>query len=76
VILTADHGGQAKEHGTREACDMTIPWIAAGPRVTHKGVLTRPVRTVDTALTVLSLLGLPAPADVAGKAVAEALGTQ
>lgn len=76
VILTADHGGQAKEHGTREACDMTIPWIAAGPRIQHKGVLTRPVRTVDTALTVLSLLGLPAPANVAGKTVNEALGLQ
>ncbi len=76
VILTADHGGQLKTHGTRDRIDMTIPWIIAGPRVVPRGALTRPVRTVDTAPTVLSLLGLPPPANATGKLVSEAFEAQ
>lgn len=76
VILTADHGGQLKTHGTRDSCDMTIPWIIAGPRVRHRGALTRPVHTVDTAITALSLLGVPAPSGATGKLVDEAFGIQ
>jgi predicted AlkP superfamily pyrophosphatase or phosphodiesterase len=76
VILTADHGGQLKTHGTRDKIDMTIPWIIAGPRVVHRGPLSRPVRTLDTALTVLSLLGVAAPANATGKAVTEPFEAQ
>jgi predicted AlkP superfamily pyrophosphatase or phosphodiesterase len=74
VVLTADHGGQLKDHGSRDKVDMTIPWIIAGPRVARAGQLTQPVRTVDTALTVLSLLGVPAPPNVTGKLVSEPFG--
>jgi predicted AlkP superfamily pyrophosphatase or phosphodiesterase len=76
VILTADHGGQLKNHGTKDKLDMTIPWIIAGPRIAHHGLLTRPVRTLDTALTVLSLLGLPSPVNATGKLVSEAFEAQ
>jgi predicted AlkP superfamily pyrophosphatase or phosphodiesterase len=76
VILTADHGGQHKSHGTNDSIDMTIPWIIAGPRVAHHGPLTRAVRTVDTALTVLSLLSVPAPVGATGKLVSEAFEAQ
>jgi arylsulfatase A-like enzyme len=76
VILTADHGGQLKNHGSKESCDMTIPWIVAGPRVLHHGVLSRPVRTVDTAITALGVLGVAAPANAAGKLVSEAFEAQ
>lgn len=72
IVITADHGGRQKGHGTREALDMTIPWIIAGPRVTHVGSLKRLVRTVDTAPTVLSVLGLPPPPNCTGKVVSEA----
>ena len=50
---------------------MTIPWIIAGPRVVHRGLLTRPVRIVDTAATVLGLLGLPPPRDAVGRMISE-----
>jgi predicted AlkP superfamily pyrophosphatase or phosphodiesterase len=72
VILTADHGGQHKNHGTRDTVDTTIPWIIAGPRVVRRGPLARTVRTVDTAPTVLSLLGVPGPANATGRLVSEA----
>jgi hypothetical protein len=76
VILTADHGGHRKDHGTWDGGDMTIPWIIVGPRVAQRGPLTRPVRTVDTAVTALSLLGIPAPANASGKLVSEAFEAQ
>lgn len=72
VIVTADHGGQIRSHGTKDRLDMTIPWIIAGPRVVRRGVLSRPVRTVDTAATILGLLGIAPPTGVTGKLVSEA----
>ena len=71
VILTADHGGQATVHGTRQRLDMTIPWIIAGPRVVRRGPLTRPVRTIDTAVTILHLLGIKPPSNATGSVVLE-----
>ena len=71
VILTADHGGQETVHGTRQRLDMTIPWIIAGPRIVRRGLLTRPVRTIDTAATILHLLSIEAPGNVTGSAVLE-----
>jgi predicted AlkP superfamily pyrophosphatase or phosphodiesterase len=76
IIVTADHGGQLKTHGTKDKVDMTIPWIIAGPRVVRRGALTRAVRTVDTAATILSLLGVPIPAAASGKPVSEAFEAQ
>jgi arylsulfatase A-like enzyme len=71
VILTADHGGQETVHGTRQRLDMTIPWIIAGPRIIRRGLLTRPVRTIDTAATILHLLAIEAPGNVTGSVVVE-----
>lgn len=72
VILTADHGGRLKNHGSKDPYDMTIPWIVAGPRVVHPGLLSQPVHTLDTTPTALKLLGVACPANVTGKPVSEA----
>ena len=71
LIVTADHGGQLKNHGSKDRIDMTIPWIVTGPRVVKRGALSGAVRTVDTAVTALGLLGIPAPPNAAGKFVSE-----
>ena len=72
VIVTADHGGHGNGHGTRDPSDVTIPWIAWGQGV-KPGVLEPPaVRTMDTAATVLWLLGIAEPADWTGEAVTRA----
>jgi predicted AlkP superfamily pyrophosphatase or phosphodiesterase len=76
VIVTADHGGQLKSHGSRNRLDMTIPWIIVGPSVVHRGPLSRPVRTVDTAPTVLVLLGITPSPSCAGQLVSEAFEPQ
>lgn len=73
VLLTADHGGHARTHGTASDVDMTIPWIAAGAGVRAAGALAQPIFTCDTAATAMALLGLKVPADWEGTPVAGAL---
>jgi arylsulfatase A-like enzyme len=71
LIVTADHGGHARVHETRASSDMLIPWVAWGSGVA-KGRLRGPVRTEDTAATVLWLLGIPRPAGWEGRPVTAA----
>ena len=58
VLLSADHGGHAKTHGSKSADDMHIPWIAWGKGVKKGFAITVPVTTFDTAATALWLLGV------------------
>jgi predicted AlkP superfamily pyrophosphatase or phosphodiesterase len=75
LIVTADHGGQNKDHGSDDELDVHIPWIAWG-RAVHPGALPPDsVQTVDTASTVLYLLGVDRPAAWAAKPVAPAFMT-
>ena len=59
VILTADHGGSGRTHGSADPRDVTIPWIAWGAGVRTGTVLSGNIRTMDTAATALWLLGVP-----------------
>jgi arylsulfatase A-like enzyme len=74
VIVTADHGGHAYNHGTTDPVDMTIPWILSGPGVAAHALGTR-VNTTDTAATALWVLGLRPGAGATGQPVAEAFTT-
>ncbi len=59
VLVTADHGGHGRTHGTSAAVDVTIPWIAWGRGIRSGGVrLGAGIRTMDTAATALRLLGV------------------
>lgn len=71
VIVTADHGGHGKTHGTLDRVDTTIPWIVWGAGVTRGDTLSG-VRTMDTAATVMWMLGLDAPANWTGRAITAA----
>lgn len=71
LILTADHGGRWRLHGSSAPEDAEIPWIAWGEGI-RRGEIPRPVRTTDTAPTALYLLGLEAPRSWTGRAVREA----
>jgi phosphopentomutase len=68
LIVTADHGGHGTNHGSDDPRDVTIPWISWGQGV-KPGVLTESISTMDTAATVLWLLGVGEPSDWAGQAV-------
>lgn len=73
LVVTADHGGHGTDHGSRDPRDVTIPWIAWGQGVKPGGELqSSTISTMDTASTVLWVLGLPAPADWKGTAVTQA----
>jgi arylsulfatase A-like enzyme len=75
LLVTADHGGHGRTHGSADSLDVTIPWIAWGARVAPGAALGAGIRTIDTAATVLWLLGLEVPADWAGRPVTRAFTT-
>jgi len=72
VIVSADHGGHDKTHGSNSPEDMTIPWIAWGKGVKAGETIQVPVTTYDTAATALWLLGVDIPSDWDGKPVESA----
>jgi hypothetical protein len=73
VIVTADHGGHGRDHGTDAATDTTIPWMAYGQGIRAGHRIAAGVRTMDTAATVLRVLGVPVPASWEGAVLGEAL---
>lgn len=72
IIVTADHGGHGRIHGTDDPRDLTIPWILWTPDIEIGRELTQPIRIYDTAATVLAALGLVIPSDWLGVPVWEA----
>ncbi len=66
VLVTADHGGSGKNHAGNLPENLEIPWIAWGDGV-RAGATPGAVSTLDTAPTLLALLGVPAPAGWAGR---------
>lgn len=73
LIITADHGGHDKTHGSSMPEDMTIPWIASGLGIQPKQLTTN-IQTMDTAATAAYVLDLPIPAEWDGMPVYEAFG--
>jgi predicted AlkP superfamily pyrophosphatase or phosphodiesterase len=72
VILTADHGGHGRDHGSADVRDVTIPWIVWGKGVAEGKRLAAGIRTMDTAATALWLLGVSAPEGGVGQPVEHA----
>lgn len=71
LLVTSDHGGHKRSHGTRLEVDQRIPWYAWGAGV-RRGRVPRSVHTTDTAATALAALGLTLPDDMHGQPVKEA----
>jgi arylsulfatase A-like enzyme len=71
VIVTADHGGRDKTHGSDIAEDTTVPWVAAGGKVPARGEMVGRVNEVDTAATALAVLGLRLPDGCSAQVVQE-----
>jgi phosphopentomutase len=72
VILTADHGGIGKGHGSTSMEEMQIPWIIAGPGIKQNYQLQSSIMTFDTAATIARIFNLAIPQVWTGKAVSEA----
>lgn len=66
VIVTADHGGHGRGHGSDDPQDMTIPMFFLGERFAP-GVALEQVTILDLAPTIASILGVPAAPEWEGK---------
>jgi predicted AlkP superfamily pyrophosphatase or phosphodiesterase len=75
LIVTADHGGHGRNHGSADPRDTTIPWIIWGKGVQAGGALPAGIRTMDTAATALWMLGVDAPEQWIGKPVEAAFAS-
>src|SRR5688572_9693058 len=75
VILTADHGGHGRDHGSSDPRDTTIPWIVWGKGVQVGASLPEGIRTMDTAATALWMLGVAMPTEWVGQPVRSAFST-
>ena len=76
LLVTADHGGHERNHGSADPRDVTIPWIAWGRGVAPGALDSVPIQTMDTAATVLWLLGVASPPDAAATPVTAAFRTR
>jgi len=73
ILVTSDHGGHGKGHGSASMADLEIPWIVNGPGVKEGVELNQPINTYDTAVTIAHLLNVsPHPAWI-GRPVLSAL---
>lgn len=68
VIVTADHGGHDRTHGTELPEDMTIPMIFHGPEFEANKELEN-VTILDIAPTVASVMGVEIPREWEGKSL-------
>ncbi len=73
ILVQSDHGGHDHKHGEAVPEDMTIPWILWGPGVRPGYQLQGAVSILDSAPTLVQLLGMDVPEHWAGKVVREAL---
>ena len=65
LIITADHGGHDRLHGTQMKEDMTIPTIFIGDRF-EPGKQISDVSILDLAPTIADIMGVPIPREWEG----------
>lgn len=68
VIVTADHGGHERRHGTDMPEDMTIPMFFCGKQF-EKGRELSGISILDIAPTIADILEVPRPREWEGKSL-------
>jgi len=71
IILHSDHGGINHHHTKNTPEVMTVPWIAFGPEVRQKHIITNKVTIIDTAPTLAGLMNIPVHHTWQGRAISE-----
>jgi predicted AlkP superfamily pyrophosphatase or phosphodiesterase len=72
LLVTADHGGKGKGHGSATMEEIEIPWIISGPGINSDKEISVGVDTYDTAVTISHIFGLQTPNCWIGRPVLEA----
>ena len=75
-IVTSDHGGHQKIHGTDMPEDLIVPWIISGSGIPSNLKLREPVNIIDTAPTIAALLGIEKPKEWRGRVVGQIFGSR
>ena len=70
VVVTSDHGGHDRIHGTPMPEDMTIPMFFIGPDF-EPGKKLSGVSLLDIAPTIADIMDVPVPREWEGKSMAE-----
>ena len=70
VIVTADHGGHDRAHGTELPEDMTIPMFFIGPDF-EPGKKLSGIGLLDIAPTIAQIMGVAQPREWEGKSLVE-----
>jgi predicted AlkP superfamily pyrophosphatase or phosphodiesterase len=73
TLVTSDHGGHERSHGTDMDEDILVPWVLHGPGVRAGHTLDGAVRIYDTCVTLAHVLGLKPSREWEGRVVEEAL---
>ncbi|HEX9924297.1 MAG TPA: ectonucleotide pyrophosphatase/phosphodiesterase [Anaerolineae bacterium] len=74
LIITSDHGGVDRRHGSDSPEEVTIPWLAVGPGIPAGVILESDIVGYDTAATASYALHLPIPDTWDGRPVLEIFG--
>jgi predicted AlkP superfamily pyrophosphatase or phosphodiesterase len=72
ALVTADHGGHGRHHGSDLPEDMTVPLFLAGPGIRQNYEITSPVSILDVAPTLARVMALAAPPGWEGRCLDEA----
>jgi len=90
LIVTSDHGGTPVDacmkrrgkakcgHGANDDDNRLVPWVIVGPGIKAGHEIQASVRLVDTAPTILRILGIPASSipTLSGVEISEVFATQ
>jgi bisphosphoglycerate-independent phosphoglycerate mutase (AlkP superfamily) len=68
VIITADHGGHDRSHGTELPEDMIIPMFFIGPNF-EAGKEISDISLLDIAPTIANIMGVPMAREWEGKSI-------
>jgi len=71
VIVSADHGGHGKTHGSSDVRDMCVPFVCSGASVKPNYEIQVPVSICDVAGTAAYAFGLNIPDSWTGKPITE-----
>jgi len=71
IIISADHGGHGKGHGTTDPRDMCVPFICSGASVKSDYEIQAPVSICDVSGAAIYALGLVIPDTWTGKPIKE-----